>query len=102
MILGILILIVKGEGSKEFSEITSLFSSMAYGGLAFILLEEGFSAPFISVGRENCRAREESGCCSWCFYSVKEARFSVYWSSGFISREVICVISLTMLLFYRA
>ena len=65
-------------------------------------LDEGISAPFVSVGRENCDANEEYGCCSCCFSSVKEARYSVSWSSEFIAREVNCVVLLTTMLSSRS
>ena len=87
MLLGISNVTVMGEGSEEVLEITSLFSSFTEEGLALLLSVEVISAHFVSVGKEKYGAREESGCCSWCFYSIKEDISSVYWSSGFIARE---------------
>ena len=87
MLLGISNVTVMGEGSEEVLEITSLFLSFTEEGLALLLSVEVISAHFVSVGKEKYGAREKSGCCSWCFYSIKEDISSVSWSSGFIARE---------------
>ena len=73
MLLGILIVTVNGGGSEEVLGITSLFSSITDGVLSLLFLEEDIYALVVYVGRDNCGAREESGCCSSFFSSVKEA-----------------------------
>ena len=47
--LSISIITVREESSEEVSDITSLFSSMTEGGLAFLSVGEGISAPIVSV-----------------------------------------------------
>ena len=53
---------MRGEGSEEVSENTSLFYSMTEGGRFLLSLEGGISAPVVSVRTEKCGAREEPGC----------------------------------------
>ena len=70
---------VKGRGSEEVLEVTpylvfpsclSLFSYVTDGFFNFVSIEEVESAPIVSVRREKCGEREESGGCNCCFYSI--------------------------------